>query len=279
MTTRVVVIGGSGFVGQHLKAILVQRGNAVLSLSSSDCNLLNPEVDAILERSLKDDDVIVFASALTPDKGKDEHAFMKNVQMSYSAAAYFARKKHPHLIYISSDAVYGDEFNPITEAIPASAPSLYGMAHRAREMILEAACARVGTPFLILRPCALYGKGDTHNSYGPNRFIKTARVEGKISLFGQGLEKRDHLYVTDFGEIIACAIRQGLTGILNACTGQSLSFMEVAESVQALRSGIRIEASPQNGPVVHRHFDATRLRREMPLIAFTSLSDGLKQIL
>lgn len=276
---RLVIIGGSGFVGKNLGNYLTEKNISVISLNSKECNLLDEKSSQKLSSIIKEDDVVVFASALTPDKGKDEHAFMKNVSMAYNSVAFFEKTKCTQFIYISSDAVYGDEFNPIKESTPATAPSLYGMAHRSREMIFESATLKAKTPYLILRPCALYGLGDTHNSYGPNRFIKTAKLEKKISLFGEGKEKRDHLYIFDFCSIIYQAVLNSTVGVLNACTGTSVSFFEVASILKNEIPDIEIHTSKQNGGVIHRHFDATMIKKEFSKITFTSLKDGISQIL
>ena len=271
---RVVIIGGSGFVGKRLEQFLLQKKVSVVSLSSKECDLLSKDCGSKLKTILLDGDIVVFASALTPDKGKDEHAFMKNISMVYSFAAVLAQKKIAHLVYISSDTVYGDEVNPITENTPATAPSFYGMAHRAREMILESVTRTSQIPYVILRPCALYGSGDTHNSYGPNRFLKSARETGVISLFGAGEEKRDHLFIDDFCSIIFEAIVAKKVGILNACTGTSISFYEVALQIQRYLGTVSIQPSERSGSIIHRHFDALQLRQSLPSVRITPFADS-----
>ena len=59
----------------------------------------------------------------------------------------------------------------------------------------------VTVPIVVLRPSPLYGVADPHNGYGPNRFSRLAAQGGEITLFGEGEEKRDHVFVEDLGEI------------------------------------------------------------------------------
>jgi nucleoside-diphosphate-sugar epimerase len=86
------------------------------------------------------------------------------------------------VVYISSDAVYDDAAHPVRETSACNPSSFHGVMHLARERMLAESCKKAGTPLLIVRPCAVYGAGDTHNSYGPNRFLKTAVEKSEIAL-------------------------------------------------------------------------------------------------
>ena len=54
---------------------------------------------------------------------------------------------------------------------------------------------------LILRPTLVYGKNDPHNGYGPNSFIRLARKNKDIKIFGKE-KKRDHIHIEDVVQII-----------------------------------------------------------------------------
>jgi nucleoside-diphosphate-sugar epimerase len=152
--------------------------------------------------------------------------------------------------------------------------------HLAREQVLGAATAAAKVPYCILRPCAVYGPGDTHNGYGPNRFARSARAEGKIKLFGAGEETRDHVCIDDLTAVIGLALRHRSTGTLNVVSGRSASFGEVAAMVAGLcPRPVVIETLPRGGPVTHRHFDATALLRAFPAHRPTPLAAGLPRLL
>jgi nucleoside-diphosphate-sugar epimerase len=149
--------------------------------------------------------------------------------------------------------------------------------HRTRELLVLQAAGRAGSPALILRPCALYGAADTHNSYGPNRFLRSALAEGRIALFGQGEEKRDHVAVQDFSRLIGLCLAQRTAGTLNVATGQAVSFADLGDLVSGIcPRAVRIEGSERTTSVVHRHFDGAVLMRAFPTFAFTKLRDGLR---
>jgi nucleoside-diphosphate-sugar epimerase len=157
---------------------------------------------------------------------------------------------------------------------------LYGLAHVAREKMLQYSTAKAATPLAILRPCAVYGPGDTHNGYGPNRFVRTALADGKIALFGGGEEQRDHIFVDDVCAMtIGCAMRRS-TGDLIVATGHACSFADVANAVvRVVNAPVEIVPSPRKSPITHRHFDVTAAMKAFPSFACVTLDEGLRRSL
>lgn len=274
---RVVVLGGSGFVGARLVARLQSQGVAALSLSSKDVDLISPDAVSALAAVVRKDDAVVFASCLTPEKGGDLRTFMKNLAMAEHVGVFVETHGCAHLVYIGSDAIFKDDVTLVTEESEQQPAALYGLAHVAREKMMTYACGKSGTPLAILRPCAIYGAGDTHNSYGPNRFLKAARADGKITLFGGGEETRDHIFVEDLCRVIEATLSARSTGALNVATGRALSFAQVAEAVvAAMGAPVQIVTTPRKNPVTHRHFDTAAIVKSFPDMAFRSLDDGLR---
>jgi len=265
LPARVVVLGATGFVGQDLITRLQSRGIEVLPLSSREIDLAKPEATEKLKNLVRDRDSLVIVSALTPDKGKDVATLVRNLSMVQNVAAFLEETQCAHVVYISSDAVYADDANPVRETSCCDPSSFHGLMHLVRERVLAAAVQKQGTPLMILRPTAIYGAADTHNSYGPNRFLRTALKDREIKLFGMGEEKRDHLCIKDLSEI-------------TLATGESVSFFDLAEMIKALCGNeTRIEGSPRANPVTHRHFEISALYKGFPEFRFTMLADGLTE--
>ena len=143
--------------------------------------------------------MVVFLSALTPDKGRDSGTLMRNLAMGRAVCEATREVEIAQLVYASSDAVYSFATTLISEATPPVPIDLYGVMHRARELMLA---SEAKAPVAVLRLTAIYGAGDTHNSYGPNRFMRQALKDGRIALFGNGEETRDHLHVDDAVDVI-----------------------------------------------------------------------------
>jgi UDP-glucose 4-epimerase len=270
---RIVVLGAGGFLGRRLLAACAAAGVEAAGLGSRDLDLTDPTAGAQLAQRLRPADVLVFLAALTPDKGRDSATLMRNLAMGRAVCEATRSVELAQLIYASSDAVYSFATPLICEDTPAIPTDLYGAMHRTRELMLA---AEAKSPLAILRLTAVYGADDTHNSYGPNRFVRQALKDGRIALFGDGEETRDHLYVDDAVDLILKTIMRGSTGVLNLVTGKSESFRAVADLVAA-QAGRPIEIAPsaRQNPATHRHFDVTNLMRAFPGMSFKPLADGL----
>lgn len=273
---RVVILGGSGFIGKTLAARLRQTGADVASLSSADLDLTAPKSVEALAGLLRPTDALVFASCLTPDKGKDIATTMRNLAMGQTVAAALEQSPVAHVIYISSDAVYADDVTLAHETAKCEPSSLYGMGHLMRERMLETTAAGCDLPLFILRASLVYGVDDTHNSYGPNRFRRAAAEKGQIDLFGGGEETRDHVSVEDVCRLIEQALLHRSTGVLNAATGVSTSFFDVATMVAEFAEGdVKVNCTQRRNPVTHRKYDITNTLKAFPNFRFTTLRDGL----
>jgi UDP-glucose 4-epimerase len=269
--SRVVVVGAGGFVGSAICTRLVADKVPVLALTRNELDLLKPEAAATLQRLLRKDDSVVFVSALAPTR--NNAMLIDNLRMAEAVCAALAAQPVAHLAYISSDAVYSDDANPVTERSCQQPSSLHGVMHLAREIMLRAA---LKLPLAILRPTLIYGAKDPHNGYGPNRFRRLAAKGEAITLFGEGEEKRDHILVDDVAALTSAALHHRSNGGLNIATGRSASFREVAEMVVALSPRpVEIRGTPRQNPITHRHFDITDCLKAFPEFHYVPLRDGL----
>src|SRR6266436_5633422 len=230
--SRVVVIGAGGFVGSAICTRLAADKVPVLALTRNELDLLKPEAAATLQRLLRKDDSVVFVSALAPTR--NNAMLIDNLRMAEAVCAALAAQSVGHLVYVSSDAVYSDEANPVIERSCQQPSSLHGVMHLAREIMLRAA---LKLPLAILRPTLLYGAGDPHNGYGPNRFRRLAAKGEPITLFGNGEEQRDHVFIDDVAALVALVLTHRSQGIVNVATGTSHSFRTVAKRSWRWRRG------------------------------------------
>ena len=269
--SRVVVIGAGGFVGGAICTRLAADKVPVLALTRNELDLLKPEAAATLQRSLRADDGVVFVSALAPTR--NNAMLIDNLRMAEAVCAALAAQPVGHLVYVSSDAVYSDEANPVIERSCQQPSSLHGAMHLAREVMLRAA---LKLPLAILRPTLIYGAKDPHNGYGPNRFRRVAAKGEAITLFGEGEEKRDHILVDDVAALASAVLHHRSKGVLNIATGRAASFREVAEMVVALSPRpVEIRGTPRQNLITHRHFDITDCLKAFPEFHYVPLRDGL----
>jgi len=272
---RVVVMGAGGFIGASLVKTLIASKIPFLALTEENLNLFDSDASDQLADFLNPDDTLVVISAIAPCKNNE--MLLQNISMMKAVCEAIEKQQPKHLIYLSSDAVYADSLDPLTETSSAEPGSLHGVMHLSREIMLKQVCT---VPMAVLRPSLIYGAEDTHNGYGPNQFLRLALAGKEIILFGEGEERRDHVYVEDMVDILQLVILHRSEGVINVATGSVVSFRRVAEMVsEYFIPQITINAKPREGPMPHngyRPFDPSACLTAFPEFSYTTLANGLE---
>lgn len=271
---RVVVMGAGGFVGDALARRLERDSVTVLRLTRRDVDLIEPRVSERLAALLRPEDVLVAVSAVVPCKTTE--MLRDNVVIASAMAAAARHAGLAQLVNIGSDALYADSRKPLTEKSVTAPDSLHGIMHLAREMMFR---SEIKVPLTLLRPTLIYGAGDPHDGYGPNRFRRLVARSEPIVLFGRGEERRDHVFIDDVAELAARVIYHRSVGILNIATGFTTSFRDIAEAVVKLSGRtVPVQESQRAGPMPHggyRAFDVSACVAAFPEFSFTPLAEGL----
>jgi nucleoside-diphosphate-sugar epimerase len=247
---RVVVIGGSGFVGGALCRRIARAQIPLLAITRQQIDLLADDAEKQLRAILQPGDAVVAAAARAPCRSLD--MLIENVKMTRAMVAALKDAAPSHVINISSDAVYADEPVPIDEETPTAPGTLHGAMHLAREIAFR---SDISAPLTIVRPSLLYGLEDPHNGYGPNRFRRLAAAGENIAVFGAGEERRDHVWIDDLAEILFRILMRRSIGVLNVATGEAHSFRALAEAAAgASRRKVAVEETPRVGPMPHNGY-------------------------
>lgn len=275
--TPSIVLGHTGFVGRRLVEELTREGREVIGHSSATLDLRIPASFSALDGVASPGTTLFFASALTPDRGATLATIEANFSMAINVARYLDAHPIGKCVYFSSDAVYPMVDEPVTEETRVEPADLYALAKYAGERVLHRIAETRGLALVVLRSTGVYGPGDTHGSYGPNRFVRTAAREKTVRLFGDGEETRDHVHVDDVARVAARLAASGATGVFNVATGESRTFASIVKDLRDIVPyDFAIESVPRKGPITHRRFDIARLRRALPDFRFTEFRDGLR---
>lgn len=269
---RVVVLGKRGSVASALARLLEARKIPCRLLGKSELDLLASDAPQRLSAELGSNDALVVISALAPCKNAD--MLVDNVRMMAAICAALERQPVAHAVYISSDAVYRDSTAPLTEASCAEPNSMHGGMHIAREIMLRGVS---DLPLAVLRPTLLFGPSDTHDGYGPNRFLRFASEGREIVLFGEGEERRDHVFLDDLAELLIRVLTHRSVGLLNVATGEVVSFRALAELI-AQKFGVTARGTPRTGPMPHggyRPFEISTCRTAFPDFRYTPLQRSI----
>jgi nucleoside-diphosphate-sugar epimerase len=110
--------------------------------------------------------------------------------------------------------------------------------------------------------------------------LKEALQQGTITLFGEGAEKRSHIFVEDVVKFIDKALHYQSTGCVNLCPSPTISFGEVAQAIkEVLPQKIDIIMKPGASEITHRYFDNTFLQQAFPDFSFTDIKTGIQKTL
>ena len=274
---RVVILGSAGFVGTACYRRLETLGVLVLPLPRTELDLTAPEAGDLLAGLLRPEDSLLFVSAKAPVK--TESMLIDNLKMASAVCHAMRESPIQHLVYISSDAVYTDIEGLLSENSLAQPGSLHGVMHLAREVMLANSWQG---PLCFLRPTLIYGADDPHNGYGPNRFMRQAKKGENILLFGEGEERRDHVWIQDVADLTCRVLCHQSTGVINIATGTVVSFREIAEQITQLVPGSsQIKGSVRSGPMPHngyRAFDPAATDLAFSDFTYTNLPKGLRKI-
>jgi UDP-glucose 4-epimerase len=273
---RILILGCNGFIGKALTQALRELSCVVDAVSSKDIDLTDSQSVAPLAEKIKNCQHVVMLSCLTPDKGKGTDVLVKNILMAkHVCDALIQQENMPHVVYFSSDAVYSFEEALVHEETSPSPIDTYGAMHRTRELMFrEAALSQLA----IIRATLVYGPGDSHNSYGPNRLRREAFQEGTITLFGEGEDTRAHIFIEDLIKLTILVLQNKSVGILNGAPEESVSFRTLAKMVaQCFEKSIEIKNKPRASQPNHRYFEISRCYEAFPGFTFTPLQKGLEK--
>tara|TARA_Y100000590_G_scaffold467999_1_gene648930 strand:+ start:1547 stop:2395 length:849 start_codon:yes stop_codon:yes gene_type:complete len=273
MKKRIFILGSSGIISKNLQKMLRKKKKKFVVYGKKDINLINKKSIHILQKKVKTNDMIVFISAQAP--AKNSKMLQSNIEMCKNFCEALAYKKISNIIYISSDAVYSDSLKKLNENSETLPRSFHGIMHFTRELILKIYFKNL----CIIRPTLVYGPGDTHKGYGPNRFLELANNNKNIVLFGKGEELRDHVYIDDLINILYECIINNKKGVFNIASGKINSFQRIAKIIVNLsksKSKIlptkRVGQMPHNG---YRPFNVSLIKKNFNKVKLTNIKDGI----
>lgn len=282
MPNKIIILGHSGFIGSHLERMLsATEAWNVIGRSLPDIDLTDAGQAAQLIPFMTPQSTLVLAAAVKRQFGDTLEAFHQNTAIVENICSLLETHPVKRVIYMSSSAVYGEETDntDISELTPVNPTSYYGINKYTAERLLKKACSD-RTALVCLRPPLVYGPNDPGRTYGPSGF-STAAIEGApITLWGDGAELREFIYIEDLCHVIELLANSDFTGELNVVSGTRYCFADVVEMLKKKMPELEVNSRPRSKQKADNAFDAARIRSLLPEdFIFTSLEAGLAKIL
>lgn len=300
-----LVTGGCGFIGSHLADALIAKGHSVRILDDLStgrrenapkaAELIEGDVadGATVRRAIKGQDGCFHLAAIASvERSRLEWRETNRVNLAGTIevfdAARSARNGAPvPVIYASSAAVYGDNTDvPLTENAVTRPLSAYGADKLGCELHARVAQVVHGVGSTGFRFFNVYGpRQDPASPYSGVISIFAQRIKrgDEITIFGDGEQSRDFVYVADVVAVLQAAMAASPKGasVYNLCTGRETSVLTLAATLAEITGTtlrMRHEAA-RAGDIRRSLGNPAAMTVAFGLPANTRLSDGLKHTL
>jgi dTDP-glucose 4,6-dehydratase len=300
MSGRIVVLGGSGFLGSHLCDQLLERGDSVVCVDdfstgrrANVAHLADHDRFELVEADIStgipvDGDVTGVFNLASPASPPDYLALpLETLAVGSEGTRHGLELAAGHgarFLMASTSEVYGDpSVHPQSETYwgnvnPVGPRSVYDEAKRFSEALTMAHHRTLGTDVAIVR---------IFNTYGPrlrpddgrvvSNFLLQAMRGEPLTVYGDGSQTRSLCYVEDEVRGLIALFDSGLTGPVNIGNPDEYTVLQLARTViDLLGSSSRVEHRPlPTDDPTRRRPDITVARAELGWEPTTSLEDGL----
>lgn len=285
---KILITGGSGFVGSYLAKKLLEMDHdvRVLELVKGD----NPKVEYIIG-SLTDDEVVnkatagidivyhlaaqIFENISREDPKKDNEI---NAMGTITLLEGCRKNNVKRIIFASTATVYGIPKHDVIDEAHESHPVVqYGCSKLSAENYIKAYSVMYGIKYTILRFFNIYG--GTHGKGVINIFFNKALAGENITILGDGMQYRDFLYIDDAIDAYLKALDKNAENqTFNIGSGRKTTIKEIADKITSMvETKSRIENLPQRD--VSSLYPVANYGRARIMMGFEpkiSLEEGLK---
>ncbi len=295
---RILVTGGAGFIGSAVAGAYLRAGHEVVVVDNLSTGRRDwvpagavfyqlDVTDPGLERVFSEHrfDVVNHHAAqvsVTRSVADPVGDARTNILGSLALLGFAVRFGVRRFIFASSCAVYGEaDWRPTPESAPPGPLSPYGLAKRVVEDYLRLYGDLTGLEWVALRYANVYGpRAKPHTEAGVVTVFATEILRGRRpTVFGDGLQTRDFVYVDDVVEANLRALDRG-AGVFNIGTGRETSVLELFRMLARITG---FEAPPafepaRPGEVRFSSLDPGRAREVLGWSAQVDLADGLLRV-
>lgn len=238
---KVLVTGGTGFIGQELCQELTKLGHKVIVTSrkestSDHCFKIDLNDPAQYAQLPRDIDVIYNLCGQIPTDASwemEKACYETNIYATRNLLNFAREINLPRFIQISSLAVYGNKaISPAREEDEKNPGHAYGLSKLTAEYLCQQYLAE-GREIVILRPAHVYGPGQNSKAV-ITLFLNKALNKEQITIHGQGQKLMDFIYLKDLISALILVLNKKITGTLNLSNGEPINLQKLAETINKI---------------------------------------------
>jgi UDP-glucose 4-epimerase len=302
---KILITGGAGFIGSHLTDTIMAAGGQVRvldNLSTGKLENLPKDKNSFefirgdiqewetVSDCVRDMDAVVHLAAVASVQASiDQPVETHRTNFDGTLNLLEASRIHgiKRLLYASSAAVYGDSAAiPVSEETAPNPLSPYAVDKLSGEYYLRYYFAKFRLPATSFRFFNIYGpRQDPSSPYSGviSIFVDRLKRNQPVTLFGDGLQTRDFVYVTDLVDLLARAVRgpEGVGGIFNVGTGTRFSLLQLLNQLEKI-SGMKIDrchAPARLGDIQDSCANISRLQQVFGSVPAMPFDRGLENLL
>jgi len=298
----ILVTGGSGLVGKHLKDVLGGKNMSknkefnkdVVYLSSKDFDLTNPDRVNDMMDFFKPKTVIHLAARVGGILDNINHPvdyLEENIMMNTNLLKSCHEFNVDRVIAILSTCIYPDKVDtyPMVEEDLFNGPPTptnfsYGFAKRCMAAHIDSYVKQYGKKWSYLIPCNLYGEHDKyeeHNSHFVSALIrKIHEADDSMELWGTGTPLRQFMYGGDLARVIKYIIDNDIVDNFNVAPEEVYSINEIANIAKKACKKENLVVNYDNTKPdgqFRKDVDSSKLLSILDNFEFTSLEEGIRK--
>lgn len=281
---RIGITGASGFVGRYLIDKLLHQSYSLVAFSREKNPNLPQEVKIIngdlgtgrgLASFLKNTDILVhLAGQVLPGTTTMEEGNVKTTRnLILKAEKYPIRK----IIFSSTVVVYGSSRSKVFKESDLCHPDTdYGLSKLHAEKVIQDWGEKTGNTYTIFRFFSLYGPGN--NKGAVYSLLRDFIGKGSVSIFGDGLQKRDLVCVEDAAKVLSMAIVKNINGVYNVGTGKNHSILDIVSLIEKISGKkCKIDFRKKDKNIVDEViYSVDKLRINLGWLPETDLESGIE---
>lgn len=295
--SKIAIVGANGFVGRHLAAHLAAipgidlslygRQSAPTAITSGNYSRLDITDPTAIKDLLQPADIVYLLTSATIPANSWTNPMAEvtgNLIPFLNILDHLAHSGTRKVVFVSSaGTIYGPAPEKVSETSYTNPFSPYGIAKLTMEHFLNYYKVRFGIDFDVFRVSNVYGEGqNTSKGLGIiNTFLENILHHNKVTIFGDGENIRNYIYVRDLAHLLSLSATGHLpqSGVYNLASNDTLSINQLVSIMRDIVDSEfvveKIPARSSDNSIIIPGND--KLIAAVPGFVFTPIAQGIQE--